>query len=642
MTSPAQTDSSALRLTILVVIAGCLLAALFARLTFLQVINAHSGQVTATGNGLRQIFTTAPRGDILDRNGQILVGNRTSEVIEVQRQQAAANPSMKGRLATLIGMTPGQLDKIINNSRYSPYAPVPVLPDASPEQILYVQENQRAFPGVKATTETLRSYTPAGKAAANVVGYVGAINSSEYAKLKNQGYQPGDQIGLAGVESSYESILRGSPGVETVTVNSRGDVLGVASSKTPVAGANIKLTIDGNVQMAAETALEQGEAAARGSYDGVTHENFKAPGASAVVENPQDGTVVALATNPTYNPADFVGGISQAKYAAYRDPSAHDPLLDRTIQGQYAPGSTFKLVTATAALQAGLITPTSYYQDNGKIKIGNQTFKNDQGEVLGSIDLQTAITRSSDIYFNQLGATFWNMRGTLGPDALQNVARAYGFASPTGIKLPDEAAGKIPDPASVAADKKRYPKAFLEGNWFTGDSAQVAIGQFEDLVTPLQLANAYSTFANGGTRYQPRLVLDAETPTGQVLQGFGSAVTGHVNLAPDQRAAMLAGFNGAVNSGYGTAHNVFGGSPLRNMDIAGKTGTAQNSQGIQSTSVFTSFAPTTNPVYEVTAFMEQAGYGASVAGPVVRQIYDNLYHLPSEPISSMATSPGQT
>jgi len=642
VTTSREADANGVRLTILVVVAGCLFGALFARLTFLQVVNASQSNKIVTNLGTRTIFTQAPRGQILDRNGKVLVGNRTSEVIEVQRQEAAADKTMKSRLSILLGMTTTQLDRILNDSRFSPFAPVPVLRDAAPSAILYIQEHQSLFPGVRATTETQRSYTAAGGATANIVGYVGAISSAGYAKVDHRLYQPGDQVGLSGVEAEYESILRGTPGQESVQVNAKGDVLGVTPVSAPVPGPNLRLSIDGAVQMAAMTAISQGENAARGTHDPVTNRNFTSPAGAAVVENPKDGTVLALATNPVYNPADFVGGIGEAKFAAYQDPASNDPLLDRTIQGQYAPGSTFKLVAATAALQKGLITSTSTYQDNGKIMIGPQEFHNDNLASYGTIDVQQAITVSSDIFFNQLGADFWNMRATLGEDAFQDVARSYGFGSPIGIKLPNEAPGKIPDPASVKADKLRYPKAFETGQWFTGDSAQIAIGQFEDLVTPVQLANAYSTFANGGTLYVPRLALATESPSGQVLQTFTSQVKGNVPLAPDQRAAMLAGFTGVVNDSSGTAYGVFSNSPLAGKNIAGKTGTAQQPAPKQNTSVFTSFAPANDPIYEVTAFMEQSGYGASVAGPVVRQIYDALYHLAPEPILSVATSAGQT
>lgn len=643
MTTPREADSNRVRLSILVVVALALFGALFARLVFLQVVNAPAAQTQVINTGLRKIYTQAPRGEILDRNGQVLVGNRTSEVIEVQRQEAASAPAMKARLAVLLGMTTSQLDTALSNSRYSPFAPVPVLPDAAPSQILYIQEHQSLFPGVQATTQTLRSYTPAGKAAANLVGYVGAISQAEYAKVKReqvQGqsvYQPGFQVGLSGVEAEYESVLRGTSGIKTVQVNSKGEILGVVSNTAPVQGDNLVLTIDGNVQQAVETALLEGQKAAQATHDPVTNEDFKSPAGAAVVMNPQDGTVVALATNPLYDPNQFVGGISQPEYQALRNPAANDPLLDRTIQGTYAPGSTFKLVTATAALQRGLITPTSTFSDGGQIKIGNQIFHNDGGASYGTIDVQRAITVSSDIYFNTLGANFWDMRGALGDTALQNVANAYGFGSTSGINLPNESAGLIPTPASVARDYRDHPKLFDTGTWYTGDSAQVAIGQFEDLVTPLQLANAYSTFANGGTRYVPRLAKATETPTGTITKTFTSETAGTVPLAPDARAAMLAGFTGVVNNGQGTASGVFSGTPLAGKDIAGKTGTAQQPFPKQNTSVFTSFAPATNPTYEVTAFMEQSGYGASVAGPVVRQIYDNLYNLPPQPVTAVAT-----
>src|SRR5262249_36112994 len=217
---------------------------------------------------------------------------------------------------------------------------------------------------------SVRTYSPMGKAAANLVGYVGQISQSQYQRLKGQGYQPGDQIGLAGVEAEYESILRGTPGVRKLKVDSRGNVLTTLSTTRSVAGDNLRLTIDGNIQMLAETALQQGMNAARNTFDHTTGRNFTAPAGSAVVEDPNNGQVLALATNPTYDPAQFVGGISKANYQALLN-NPTDPLLDRTIQGQYAPGSTFKLITATAGLQSGLITPSTPFDDTGSITIGN-------------------------------------------------------------------------------------------------------------------------------------------------------------------------------------------------------------------------------------------------------------------------------
>ena len=225
---------------------------------------------------------------------------------------------MVARLAPLLGMTVKQLNTAINNLEYSPYAPVPVFPDAQPQQILYIQENPDLFPGVVPTSESVRSYTAMGAAAANILGYVGQIDQSQYRQLKSKGYLPNDQIGLTGVEAAYESVLRGRPGVEKIQVNSAGQVLTTLASTPPVPGHNLVLTIDGRIQEAAVTALEQGLAAARQS----THNGarFPAPAGAAVVEDPQNGTIVALATDPDYNPEDFVGGISEANYAGLQQP----------------------------------------------------------------------------------------------------------------------------------------------------------------------------------------------------------------------------------------------------------------------------------------------------------------------------------
>ncbi len=632
MSAPEQA-SPQVRLTILLVVVACLFAALFARLWFLQVMNAPKAQAAAQNNGIRLVYTDAPRGVIEDRNGNILVGNVNEPVIEVSQLVANQNPGMVTRLAPLLGMTVPQLKKAIHNLQYSPYVPVPVMPNATPEQILYIQENQSLFPGVQATTMSIRTYTAMGKAAANLVGYVGQIDQAQYQRLKSQGYQPGDQIGLAGVEAEYEALLRGTPGIQRLQVDSRGNVLTTLSSTRPVAGDTLRLSIDGNIQMLAATALQQGMAAARQTYDKVSGRNFTAPAGSAVVEDPRNGQIIALATNPTYDPSQFVGGISQSNYQALLN-NPTDPLLDRTIQGQYAPGSTFKLITATAGLQYGLISPTSYFNDTGSITIGNFVAHNDNGAAYGEINLPTAITKSSDNYFNTIGLNLWYERSRFGDDALQTVAKEYGLASATGIALPNEASGKIPTPASYIKDHQQHPNVFTQAQWFPGNSDQLAIGQDEVLVTPLQLANAYAAFANGGNVLVPQLVVDAENPaSSHVDRTFPAKVTNKIALQPDWRAAMIQGFTGVVNNPNGTAYGVFAHTPLAAMNIAGKTGTAQVNAPRQNTSVFTSFAPADNPRFVVDAFIEDAGYGASVAAPVVREIYDGLFNFPPQPVT---------
>ena len=292
---------------------------------------------------------------------------------------------------------------------------------------------------------SVRTYTAMGKAAANIVGYVGQINQHS-AKLKSQGYQPGDQIGLAGVEAEYESYLRGTPGVQKLQVDSAGDVLTTLSTARPFPGDNLRLSIDGHIQMVAEGALQQGMAAAQHTLDKVTGRNFTRRPGSAVVEDPRTGQILALATNPTYDPAEFVGGISQANYQALlNNPS--DPLLDRTIQGQYAPGSTFKLVTAMAGLQYGLITPSPPSTTPAASPSATSWPTTTTAPPTASSTCPTRITVSSDNYFNTIGLNLWYGRSKYGEDALQNVAKEFGFGRPYGGPPAQRGSRENPNPA---------------------------------------------------------------------------------------------------------------------------------------------------------------------------------------------------
>lgn len=649
MNTPPVYDGTRVRLSMVVVIIGCLFATLIARLWFLQVVNAPKAQAAVQTNGIKTIYIPAPRGEILSSDGKVLAGNRISQVITVNRQAAAKNPAMVGRLAALLGMTVPQLKTAINNLQVSPYAPVPVLTDASSQEILYVKEHQSEFPGVQATQEEIRTYSKYGVMAANIIGYTGQITAKQYQQLKSQGYGPSDQIGEAGVEATYQKVLRGKPGVEKVEVDAQGNVLGVVSYAPPVPGNDLVLTISAKVQQAAVDDLQAEMVATRKTVQkgGV---NYRAPAGAVVVENPNNGDVIALATAPDYNPNQFIGGISQANYKNLTNPANHFPLDDRAIEAAYQPGSTYKLITATAGLQAGIITPNYLFNDNkGGLQVGNKFFHNDAGQAWGLVDLAKAITVSDDAYFYNIGAQFYVNAAKYGPDGLQNVAKAYGFGSPTGIALPGEAAGLVPDAAVVAKEHKLYPKAYPNGTWYEGDAVQTAIGQEQDLVTPLQLVNAYSTFANGGTRYVPQIAKEAQNPNGTVVQAYQPKVVTHVTLPAADRAAILAGFEGVTTNPLGTAYASFGGKPGLNVLVAGKTGTAQvvNSNipltsplYKQPTSVFSSFAPAQAPQYAVDCMIEQAGYGASACAPVVRQIYDLLFNSKPAPATTPAGAHG--
>jgi penicillin-binding protein 2 len=636
MTAPLAPETARVRLTIVAVVVVCLFGALFARLWYLQVMWAPQAQAAAQSNGVRLVFDQAPRGRILDRNGAVMADNRVTEAITISRDTANRNLAVVGRIAALLGLTAADVQHKLSDKRFSPYVPVPIALDVDMAKIVYVREHQTDFPGVEAKPVAERSY-PNGPLAANVLGYIGQISDKELVTRKKLGYQNGDQMGQSGVESAYESDLRGQPGVTRLQVDAKGRVLGVIGYQPPVQGHDVWLTIDINAQKLAEDSLNKGLAVSRQHSDPkIGGGLFKAPAGSAVVLDPRDGSVLALATNPTYNPNDFVNGISTDKYNGYLNDPNH-PLSDRTIQGLYAPGSTFKMVTAVAGLGAGVINPNTYFDDTGGLKVGQTFFKNDNGQIYGFVNLPEAITVSSDAYFYKVGATLWEGRAKFGVDALQNVARQFGFGAPTGFPLPNELSGRVPDQASRAKEHAQYPQLFPEGGWFTGDNVNTAVGQGEVAVTPLQLANAYATFANGGTLWAPRIVLKTTDQTGKVIQQLQSTPKGHVTLQPQWRAAMLAGFKGVTSEQAGTARGAFIGFPLGQHPVAGKTGTAQVT-GKQATSVFTSFAPADDPTYVVDAFLEQAGYGAESAAPVVRRIYEGLFGM--TPASSVTTSGG--
>lgn len=616
-------DSTRFRMTAIAVVVACLFGALFVRLWYLQVLDTNQFRVAAQQNGVQIVYTPAPRGRILDRNGKVVVDNQLVNVITVDRKIVAKHRDVVQLLAALLGESQEALKLAISDPRYTDVAPVPVAQPTA-EQMLYVEEHSEDFPGVAVTQQVERTY-PYGSMAAHLLGYVGEINANELAAHKGDGYREGEQIGKAGVELAYESQLRGTPGITKYEVDSSGKVIGVLGTQKPVQGHDLRLSLDLGVQNLAEDSLYEGLVAARGTVDRIRNSafagrDFPATGGAVIVMDPRNGQILALASQPTYSPKAFVGGISASEYQQLTDPGQNNPLEDRATSGLYAPGSTFKLVTATAALNHGLITPTSPFYDKGFVKIGGQTFHNDSGTSYGSISLPSALTVSDDSYFYTLGAQFWENGRSL---AIQDTARLYGFGARTGIPIGGESLGRVPDPNTRRQEALQYPALFPGGpSWYTGDNVNLAIGQGELVVTPLQLANAYAAFANGGTLYQPQVAIDTETQNGVRTSGIGPRPLHQVPLSPAGRAAMLSGFQGVVGSGYGTAYEAFKGFTA--APVAGKTGTAQV-QGKEPTSVFVSWAPADNPQYLVAVVEEQAGYGASAAAPVARRILDGIY-----------------
>ena len=627
--------NSRLRLGVVGLVVLSLFGTLLARLWYLQVLAAPTFRVAATANGVRLVYDEAPRGRILDRTGKVLVDNRVSDAITLARAEAKRHPEVVDRLAVLLGMSDDEVRGRIADPRFSPYKPAPVAVDVDKAKLVYIREHQEDFPGVEVSQLPERAY-PFGTLAAHVIGYVGEINDSELTDRKGKGYRLGDGIGKSGVEQTYEADLRGQPGLSKLEVDARGRVLRSLGSQPPVQGHDLQLTLDLDVQRMAEESLAQGLDVAHHTYDKDSKKNFIAPAGSVVVMDPRDGSILALASNPAYDPSAFVNGIKPDVFAALQDPAGHFPLNDRAIQGQYAPGSTFKLATAIAALEKGLIAPSTTYNDTGVFHVpncvGKCTFRNALGQAHGRVSLPRAITVSSDFYFYTLGAAFWGARGSVGDSAIQDVARSLSLGERTGVALPAEAKGVIPDPETRKRRHDANPKAFPDGHWFAGDNVNMAIGQGEVSISPMQLANAYASFANGGTVFQPRVAARVLSQSGQPVREVAPVVNRHLDLPAGVRDPILAGLRGVPSDPQGTARAAFANFDLGAFPVAGKTGTAQVG-GKQDTALFVAMAPAESPRYIVAVVLEEAGFGGEAAAPVARRILQGLAGQKLDPVS---------
>ena len=383
---PAEGGSLRIRATAVMVVVGCLFAALLGRLWFLQGVEADSQALAAvTQQGVETVYIPAPRGEIFDRDGTLLAGNRIEQVVTVRPGAETADPGIVDELSAVLGEPAAKVEAAVNDVQYSPYQPVPVAEGVSTAVVLAIDENQALLPGVTVQAEPVRYY-PYGSLTANVLGYVSQVTGAEYAQDRYQRcgggtycYGTSSVVGQAGVEQSFENYLRGRPGVEEVQVDSQGQVLSTRMVSPPVPGDNLVLSLSLADQRAAVQALDDWVVKARGMVDQVSLHDFRAPGASMVVQDPRNGQVLALATYPDYDPSDFIGGISEARWQYYNNSANNYPLIDRAVSSEYAPGSTWKLVTATAMLLNGLRTPDTIYNDTGSYQIGGQTFNdNDQ------------------------------------------------------------------------------------------------------------------------------------------------------------------------------------------------------------------------------------------------------------------------
>ncbi|HKB31336.1 MAG TPA: penicillin-binding protein 2 [Streptosporangiaceae bacterium] len=645
------------RVVVLYVLVAALLLVLVGRVWYIQVMSGTAYTKLAANNQTRSVIIPSVRGQILDDVGRPLVRNRTSLVVSVQPTVLAGfsdgGAAVLKRLARVLGVPPPRLREQTRMCTRnvpqpcwpgSPYQPIPVDQHVPDRVALQIIENQQDFPGVSAQVQPVVDYPAVGGVnAAQVLGYLQPITPQEMQNrhIPVTGFSGVDLVGQAGLEEQYDAQLRGSPGARVVSVNAAGDVTGTVSQTAAQPGNDLVTSLDARIQAGAEQALVAAIGKARAAGNDTNS-------GSAVVMT-TTGRVIAMANYPTYNPGVWVGGISQREFNRLFGQAGGEPILDRATQGQYAPGSTWK-VTSTAAAMSDGYDPNSSYSCPGAVDIAGRTFNNWTTASLGDMTLHQALVMSCDTVFYQLAYQMWLKDDPNGSpvsrprDPMQKMALAWGFGRPTGVDLPEENPGVVPDRAwklQYWQATRRYDCKYgtasgsylqqIEAEdcrsgfvWLPGDAVNASIGQGDVLVTPLQLARAYAALANGGTLYRPRIGDALISPGGRVVQRITPPVTGHLPV-PRATLAYIRSALADVTT-QGTAAGSFAGFPLSKVFVAGKTGTAEVAGG-QATSVYASFGPVGNPKYVVVVMIPKSGEGADVSAPAARQIWDQIYGL---------------
>ena len=648
-------------LGVAILIAG-LLAVLGSRLYYLQ-IHSHQAYVSlAAQDRIRNIVEPSVRGEILDDTGAPMVANQSALVVAVNIARVGAQPdggkAELARLARLLGITSTQMQNRVRLCTVgvkppcwqgSPYQPIPVAQNVSQKIALQVLEDKAVLPGVTADLQPVIKYSqPVATSAAQLLGYLQPITSQEIARMHIPvtGFSGDDLIGQAGLEAQYDQQLRGAAGLNEVAVNAAGQVTSTIKKTAPQAGDDLVTSINSKLQVATQNILASAVESAHLANAGAT------TGAAVVMTT--TGRVVAMASYPTYNPSVWSGGISQAEFSRLFGTKGDEPILERATQGEYPPGSTFKVTTLTAGVKFG----DSLYADYdcpAATTVDGHSFNNDFGNG-GEMSLHQALVLSCDTVFYNIGYQIWQSDDRKANTVTtakapvqfeQKVEMQWGFGKDSGIDLPGENNGTIPTrewlyyfwkdnahqgqnwckngrPNGSYVQQIEYDDCQFGNIWEPGQAIIASIGQGYVAVTPLQLANAYAALANGGTLYSPRIGAALLSPNGKVVQKITPPVVGHLPASKNTLAYIRSALQGVVTSG--TAAGTFGGFPLGQVCVAGKTGTAQVF-GKNSTSVFASFAPCNKPKYVVVVMIPDSGFGADVSGPAVRRIWDALYGL---------------
>ncbi len=674
-------ERSRVRLVVIQAMALALFATLGARLYYLQVVVGDAYAAKAADQSVRDIVVQPQRGLVVDAQGRALVANRQSWVVSVDRNvigklEDAERTALVQRVAAAVELETDEVEARLldcgsegaetgtcwNGSRLQA---VPIASDVDQDIALRVLEQPEDYPGVLAEQQSVRSYTsPFGVNAAHVLGYLSPITADEYARAQekeDQSLNGASVVGRAGVEKQYDEWLRGMPGYKRVSVDSMGRVLGDDSEVESTPGDTLVTSLDAKVQSVVEKELARSIRAQRQEVDPVTGRKFKADSGAAVVLEAKTGRVVAMASQPTYDPEVWVDGITEKELKRLYSEAAGTPLLSRATQGQFAPGSTWKPFMTAAALRNGYSTDTKLPCASG-YRVGNRTFKNHESGAYGVIGFGKALEVSCNTFFYRIGHGYWKKYGTdvgdvNAKDPLVAGAKEWGFGRTTGIDVPGEASGRIADRTwkrsyyesqkdyycGIAKDPKdasdflrRFSREFCaEGYAYrAGDAVNFVIGQGDTLVTPLQLARGYAAIANGGTLYEPRVAKAIVSPEGEVLQEIKPTVQAKVKSSRKALAFLDDALKGV--STVGTMAWRLNGFPTDEVQIRSKTGTAEV-YGKQSTGWVASYTDD----YVVVMMISQAGTGSGATGESVRAIYETLYGVvDGEVKKSKAAVPG--
>ncbi|WP_406106748.1 penicillin-binding protein 2 [Streptomyces sp. NBC_01003] len=658
-----RTPRVQIRLVILQILVLSLLLTLGGRLWYLQIRNGAEYAKEASGNHVQQVVSPAVRGSILDARGVPIADNETRLVVSASRTDLMKMPddgkAVLAKLADVLGMKPKDVTEKVRLCdaktpqpcwNGSPYQPIPITDEATPKQALQIRERSEDFPGITAEPEAVRRYAgPGGSNTAQVLGYLSPVTDAEIEKAKDTSspYLRSDQVGRSGLERTYDKELRGKAGVTRYEVDNLGRVIGRAKSDQAEPGANVVTSIDARVQGVAERELNEAMKVARQQFDKITGENYKADSGAVVVMEAKTGRIVSMASAPSYDPNVWIGGISAKDYKKLTGKGSDYPLLNRAIQGQSAPGSTFKVISTAAAAEAGYKWDGDY-PCTSSYSVGGQVFKNFEGESFGPISLGRALEVSCDTVFYGLADREWKKDGGINPkgtpkDYFYKAAHQFGLGKTTGIDLPNEVTGRVPDRQwkkdfwkankdgwcktgkkdGTYVEKIAYENC-LEGNKMReGDSINYSIGQGDTLLTPIQEAMIYGALANGGTEYVPTIGKAIISADGKTVREIKPQVKAKLPVTKATLKGMDDALAGVVTRG--TAAWKFGGWPQDKIPLHAKTGTAEV-YGKQTTSWLATYSKD----YSVIMTISQAGTGSGASGEAVRKIYNALYGVAAD------------